>query len=73
MAFEYLSVLYPNRRRVKINGSFQGHTNEVIELEGGRYEVSLGPPNNFTPEQVEVDLQGTTAFTPRTVRFTQAQ
>lgn len=73
MPFEYLSVLFPTRRRVKINGTFQGRTNQLIEIEGGHYEVTLGPPDNFTPARIEVDLRGTTAFTPRTVIFEQKQ
>ena len=46
---EYLVVLFPRSRRVKINGEFQGRTGELIELEGGKYTVSLGPPPTFRP------------------------
>ncbi|HET56939.1 MAG TPA: hypothetical protein ENN35_00670 [Deltaproteobacteria bacterium] len=69
MAKEYLVVLFPRARRVKINGQFMGMTNRKLELEGGRYEVALGQPFNFTPETVEIDLRNTSSLTPMTVEF----
>ncbi|MDD5475804.1 MAG: PEGA domain-containing protein [Syntrophales bacterium] len=69
MAKEYLVVLFPHKRRVKINSQFMGHTNTKLELEGGRYEVTLGPPKNFTPESIEIDLKNTASLMPMTVEF----
>lgn len=69
MAKEYLVVLFVRPRRVKINGLFMGHTNRKLELEGGLYQVTLGPPANFSPESVEVDLRGTSSLKPLTVEF----
>lgn len=69
MAKEYLVVLFPRARRVKINGQFMGMTNRKLELEGGRYEVTLGRPINFTPERLEIHLRDTSSLNPLTVEF----
>lgn len=69
MAREYLVVLFPSRRRVKINDQFMGHTNTKLELEGGRYEVTLGPPNNFAPESQTIDLKHTASLQPMVIEF----
>lgn len=69
MPLEYLVVLFPRRRRVRINEQFNGHTNERIELEGGQYTVTLGPPLNFKPPSHEVDLRNTSQFNPLVIAF----
>jgi hypothetical protein len=71
MAMEYLVVLFPRQRRVKINGEFMGSTNKKLEIEGGPYEVTLGPPNNFDPEKIDIDLGNTSSLKPMTVEFTE--
>ena len=72
MAMEYLVVLFPRSRRVMINGEFMGITNNKLELESGAYEVTLGPPQNFTPEKNNVDLRNTSSLMPRVVEFAEA-
>lgn len=69
MPFEFLVVLYPTERRVKINDEFMGRTNTLLELEKGEYDVTLGPPINFKPESQRVDLRNTAAMTPMIVSF----
>ena len=69
---EFLLVLFPRKRRVMIDGVFNGSTNELIELEGGEHSVSLGPPNNFKPKQRTVDLSDTSALAPMIVSFEEA-
>lgn len=69
---EYLVVLFPRQRRVMINGQFMGNTNKRLALEGGTYTVSLGPPQNFKPEQQEIDLRNTSALTPLMIEFEEA-
>jgi len=69
MATEFLVVLFPRSRRVMINGEFMGTTNKKLELEIGKYEVTLGPPPNFTPEKRDVDLRNTSSLMPMTVEF----
>jgi hypothetical protein len=66
---EYLRVKFPHQREVLINGESLGETNELLELEGGEYEVTLGPPLNFRPAQQTIDLRHTSAGTPRSIEF----
>ena len=72
MAKEYLVALFPRNRRVMINGEFMGATNKKLELESGLYEVTLGPPKNFTPEKHDVDLRNTSSLMPMIVEFGEA-
>jgi hypothetical protein len=69
MAKEYLVVLFQKNRRVKINGAFNGITNTKLELESGIYEISLGPPSNFSPEKQDIDLSNTTSLRPMLIEF----
>ncbi|MCK8600108.1 PEGA domain-containing protein [Desulfoferrobacter suflitae] len=69
MAKEYLVALFPRTRRVMINGQYMGITNTKLELESGPYEVTLGPPDNFTPEKHDIDLRDTASLKPRVVVF----
>jgi len=73
MAKEYLVVLFPRNRRVMINGEFMGTTNKKLELESGLYEVTLGPPNNFTPEKHDLDLRNTSSLMPMIVEFVEVE
>ena len=66
---EYLEVLFPHRRAVLINGESMGETNMLLELEGGKYKVTLGPPQDFTPAQQQIDLRNTSPLTPKQVEF----
>jgi len=67
---EYLVVLFPQRRRVLLNGAPKGHTNERLDLEGGTYTVSLlQPPLDFTPPEQEIDLRNTAPMNPMEVTF----
>ncbi|MEH6355279.1 MAG: PEGA domain-containing protein [Marinobacter sp.] len=73
MSKEYLVALFPRRRRVLINGHFMGTTNTKLELESGVYEVTLGPPLNFSPEKCEIDLRNTSSLMPFMIEFTEAK
>jgi len=72
MAKEYLVALFPRNLRVMINGEFMGNTNRKLELEGGLYEVTLGPPKNFSPEKYDVDPRNTSSLRPMIVEFAKA-
>ena len=57
-------------RRVKIDGEFAGQSDEhYFELERGTHFVSLGPPNNFTPDEEKIRLRNTTPDDPMVVSF----
>jgi hypothetical protein len=66
---EYLIVHFVRSRRVKIDDEFNGRTEELIELEAGKHNVSLGPPSNFTPEEQTIILKNTSELDPREVTF----
>ena len=66
---EYLIVHFPRSRRVKIDDEFNGRTDELIEVEAGRHVVTLGPPDNFTPDERTVILQNTSELEPREIAF----
>lgn len=70
---EYLVVRFPRLRRVRIDGEFQGRTDELIELEPGRHTVTLGPPANFTPAEQVIILKQTSPLDPREVTFEPAE
>jgi hypothetical protein len=72
MAKEYLVVSFPRSRRIMINSQFMGTTNTKLELEGGPYVVTLGPPNNFTPDKLDIDLCGTSSQAPMMIEFQEA-
>ena len=66
---EYLTVSFPHPRAVLINDESRGETNELLSLEGGAYEVRLGPPPDFTPTLQQIDLRNTSALTPLAIEF----
>ncbi len=74
---EYLVVLFPRRRRLKIGTTLsqlelRGHTNEVVRLQGGPYTVTLAPPPNFKPKSKKIDLRNTSPLNPLTIVFRDA-
>ena len=69
---EYLLVSFRQTRKVLLNGDPRGYTNELLELEGGKYLVSLEPPRDFTPREQEIDLRNTSAMEPLEVKFEEA-
>jgi len=66
---EILVVHFPRSRRVKVDGSFHGRTEELIELEAGTHTVTLGPPDNFAPRERTIILKDTSPLSPFEVTF----
>jgi hypothetical protein len=66
---EYLIVHFPRSRRVKVDDEFNGRTGELIELEAGSHVVTLGPPDNFAPEERRIVLRDTAELEPREIGF----
>jgi hypothetical protein len=66
---EYLIVRFSEPRNVRIDGVPQGTTNVVLELEAGAHDVTLAPPQNFSPPRHTVQLQNTAALAPAEVVF----
>lgn len=66
---QYLKVRFPTRRKLKIDGEFNGHTNKLIEVRGGPHKISMGNPENFRPRQRKVNLRNTSRLRPKIVSF----
>ena len=66
---EYLIVHFPRSRRVKVDDEFNGRTDELIELEAGSHIVTLGPPDNFSPDERRIVLKDTSELEPREINF----
>lgn len=66
---EFLMVQYPRKRNVLIKGQVIGATNELIELEGGSYSVTLSLPKNYSPSSRKVVLANTSALDPMIIAF----
>jgi hypothetical protein len=66
---EFLIVLFPGTRGVRVDGAPQGWTNTVLQFEAGEYDVTLEPPANFSPVSQHVLLQNTAALDPCRIQF----
>lgn len=66
---EYLVVLFPTRRVVLIDQDLEGWTNEILELEGGRHDLTLRGRKNFRPEVRSVVLGNTAPLRPIVEEF----
>ena len=69
---EYLLVEYPRKRRVMLKDDVIGFTNEVIEIEGGAYTITLGGDPNYAPAFRKVNISNTSVLDPKTTSFTPA-
>jgi hypothetical protein len=56
-------------KNVIIGGRIQGKVNETIELEAGTHTTRLSAPYNFSPKNMKIMLENTTALSPLEVRF----
>jgi hypothetical protein len=66
---EFLLVTFPHERDVLIDGVAAGLTNHLITLGGGVFLVSLAPPADFLPSEVEVAVHDTSPLEPVEVVF----
>ena len=66
---EFLLVRFQESREVRIDGSPQGRTNIVLQVEAGTHTVTLAPPRNFSPLEQTVLLQNTAAVDPCRIAF----
>ncbi len=69
VGMEYLIVLFPQSREVRVDGVPQGKTNVVLQLEAGVHDVTLAPPRDFSPLEQKVLLQNTAALDPCRIQF----
>jgi hypothetical protein len=72
---EYVVVKYPRERQrnVHVDGQQAGLINRLIRVESGLHRFSLAGPKDFQPEQVEMQIAGTSATQPAVVQFDVAE
>jgi hypothetical protein len=56
-------------RDLIVGGENQGTTNQTVELARGTHTITLGPPRDFTPKTMKIDLKDTTVISTMEVRF----
>jgi hypothetical protein len=68
-ATQYVMVSFPEHRRAFIDGMPVGETNEVLMVEAGTHEFSLGLPANYDPPSIVSKVSCSTALTPLSIMF----
>ena len=66
---EYLIVFFPSTREVRVDDLAQGKTNVVLQLEAGLHDVTLGPPQDFSPVAQTILLMNTAPVDPYRITF----
>ncbi|HYB40985.1 MAG TPA: hypothetical protein VEL75_04395 [Candidatus Methylomirabilis sp.] len=66
---EFMIVLFPVMRGVRVDGALQGWTNTVLQLEAGEHDVTLDAPRNFSPVWQHIMLENTSALAPYRIQF----
>ncbi len=68
---EYVVVKYPRERQrnVYVDGQRAGLINRLIRVEPGSHRFSLEDPKDFVPDEVVLQVEGTSATRPATVEF----
>ena len=67
---EFVRVLYPTRRAVKVDDAVTGETNQLLILQSGHHRFSLGGGPDFDPPFFETVVADTLISDPLVVRFT---
>jgi len=67
---EFVRVIYPDKRSVRVDGTVTGETGEVLQMEAGTHKFDLGTPVDYHPASKEVLVTGTTVLLPLRVEFT---
>lgn len=61
---EYVVVVYPTVRSVRIDGQVAGNTKDTLRVETGHHVFDLGSPPDYRPARVEKDVENTTSIGP---------
>lgn len=70
---EFILVKYDRSRRVVIDGSPNGFTNQTITVARGPHRITLGVPVNYEPTFRRPTVVNTTATNPLEVEFTRVE
>jgi len=66
---EYVTVTFPTKRLVYIDGEENGKTNEVLRIAAGTHVFELGHLANYRPASRKVTVQDTTELEPLEIAF----
>ncbi len=50
---EYVKVVFPDKRRVVIDGKDNGETNEILRVDIGTHLFDLDVPKNYKPTKIK--------------------
>jgi len=67
---QFVRVLFSRSRKVEIDNTISGSTNEVLMVEEGTHRFDLGQPLNYTPPFIDKIVTGTTPAKPMEITFT---
>jgi hypothetical protein len=68
---EWVIVWYPRERDVFIDGQRSGRTNQMLIVREGTQTFDLGVPIDYRPQRRRMAVTGTTAATPKQIKFEQ--
>ena len=69
---EYVTVTYPESRRVFVDGVETGNTNTTLRIQEGTHTFNLGEPRDYTPKWRRQVVSGTTSLSPMEISFEKA-
>lgn len=67
---QFVRVLFPRSRKVEVDNTIVGVTNQVLLVEEGFHRFDLGQPVNYTPRFLDATVTSTTPANPMTIEFT---
>lgn len=68
---QYVKVVFPVQRQVRVDGQPAGKTNKVFQVETGRHVFDLGLRKDYKPTEQVCDINGTLPGTPMIIVFEQ--
>ena len=66
---EFVRVLFPTSRRVRIDGSLRGSTNTTLQVNAGTHRFTLSGQPDYSPPFIDQAVTGTTVVFPLTIQF----
>jgi hypothetical protein len=67
---QFVRVLFPRSRKVEVDNTIVGVTNQVLLVEEGFHRIDLGQPVNYTPKFLDVTVTNSTPANPMEIQFT---
>ena len=66
---EWLEINFPEERDVLVDGTICGTTNKPMLVQRGTHIISLGDPQNYVPDSLQVAIFNTTKQKPMMLVF----